>query len=190
MPDERAGRVSPATEHGVEARFASGDQTAFETLFRAWQGEVFRWVARIVRDRAAAEDVTAEAFWRAYRSRARFDPARSFGAWMRRIATNAALDHLRRARHDAGLAVDVAGLHAAHAAGDPSASRDAREAVLRAVGRLSPALRVVVTLALVEEQPYAEIADALGISVAAVKVRVFRAVRALRRELERQGVRP
>lgn len=188
MRDERADPASPATDAALEMRFAAGDVAAFEALFRAWHGEVFRWVARIVRDRAAAEDVTAEAFWRAYRGRARFDPSRSFGAWMRRIATNAALDHLRRARADGGRVADVAGLPATDAR--EASSRDDRDAVLTAVGRLSPALRVVVTLALVEEQPYAEIADALGISVAAVKVRVFRAVRALRSDLERLGVRP
>ena len=186
MPDERAEPVSPTTDSGLEARFAAGDVAAFEALFRAWQGEVFRWVVRIVRNRTAAEDVTTEAFWRAYRSRARFDPARSFGAWMRRIATNAALDHLRRAQRDSGRAVDAAGLVAANTA----PARETDEAVTAAVGRLSPTLRVVVTLALVEERPYAEIADALDISVAAVKVRVFRAVRALRRDLERLGVRP
>ena len=187
MPDERGEPVSPTTDSGLEDRFAAGDVAAFEALFRAWQGEVFRWVVRIVRDRAAAEDVTAEAFWRAYRSRARFDPARSFGAWMRRIATNAALDHLRRAQRDSGRAVDAAGLAAA---ANTAPARETDEAVTAAVGRLSPTLRVVVTLALVEERPYAEIADALDISVAAVKVRVFRAVRALRRDLERLGVRP
>ena len=54
------------------------------------------------RDGSAADDVLVEAFWRAYRARARFDPSRSFGAWMRRIATNAALDHVRAARRRTG----------------------------------------------------------------------------------------
>jgi len=49
---------------------------------------------------------------------------------------------------------------------------------------------VAATLALVEEQPYDEIADALGTSVGAVKLRVFRAVRLLRKQLNRVGVRP
>ncbi len=71
-------------------RFVSGDQDAFESLFRQLSGEVHRWIMRIVRNESAADDVVVEAFWRAYRGRARFDPSRSFGAWMRRIATNAA----------------------------------------------------------------------------------------------------
>ena len=79
-------------------RFSTGDADAFETLFRKFEREVYRWVNRIVREPSDAEDVVVEAFWRAHRGCARFDPARSFGAWIRRIATNAALDHLRATR--------------------------------------------------------------------------------------------
>src|SRR5262245_17931667 len=81
--------------------FVSGDQTAFEALFREHQRDVYGWIVRLVRDPSAAEDLTVEAFWRAYRSRARFDPSRSFGAWMHRIAINVALDHLKRAERSA-----------------------------------------------------------------------------------------
>jgi RNA polymerase sigma-70 factor (ECF subfamily) len=65
--------------------------------------------------------------------------------------------------------------------------RDRRPHAFR---RLSPKLQVVATLALVEEQPYAEIADALGLPVGTVKSRVFRAIRALRKELAVLGIRP
>src|SRR5580765_8007549 len=85
MPDELDGELLE--------RFVQGDQTAFETLFRKFEADVYRWIMRIVRDRSASDDVLVEAFWRAYRGRARFDASRSFGAWLRRIATNAALDH-------------------------------------------------------------------------------------------------
>jgi RNA polymerase sigma-70 factor (ECF subfamily) len=67
----------------VLEQFAHGDLDAFETLFRQHQGEVYGWIVRIVRDRGIAEDLTLETFWRVYRSRARFDPGRSFGAWVR-----------------------------------------------------------------------------------------------------------
>src|SRR5258708_28659164 len=83
-------------------RFVQGDQDAFESLFRQFEIEVFHWILRLVRDASTAEDVLVEAFWRAYRARARFDSSRSFGAWMRRIATNAARDHLRSVRPQAG----------------------------------------------------------------------------------------
>ncbi|WP_051979493.1 RNA polymerase sigma factor [Edaphobacter aggregans] len=56
--------------------------------------------------------------------------------------------------------------------------------------RLPPKLQVAATLALIEDQPYKEIAEALGISTAAVNLRVFRALRLLRKELKRQRVEP
>src|SRR3984957_18228018 len=79
-------------------RFATGDLEAFASLFRQYQREVYRWVMRIVRDTAVAEDLTVEAFWRAHKAHAGFDPEANFAAWLRRIATNLALDHLRKRR--------------------------------------------------------------------------------------------
>jgi RNA polymerase sigma-70 factor (ECF subfamily) len=167
-------------------RFAHGDLDAFETLFRQFQGEVFRWTVRIVRDRGIAEDLTIETFWRIHRAHARFDPARSFGAWARRVATNAALDYLKTARVETELPEELP----ATALPNPGIERDVRERVREAFGQLPPKLQIAATLALVEEEPYAEIADSLGISLGAVKLRVFRAVRILRKRLKELGVEP
>jgi RNA polymerase sigma factor (sigma-70 family) len=61
---------------------------------------------------------------------------------------------------------------------------------MRAFRRLPPKLKVAATLALIEEQSYKDIAEALGISTGAVKVRIFRALRFLRKELQRRGIEP
>jgi RNA polymerase sigma factor (sigma-70 family) len=169
-------------------RFAAGDEEAFESLFRQYQGIVYRWLLRIVRNTAAAEDLTIETFWRAYRAHARFDAQTGrWAGWLRRIATNVALDSLRRARREVPLPEDLRD-------NQPSASwpeqAELRGKILAAMRHLSPKLRVAVLLALIEEEPYEEIADALGISANAVKVRVFRGVRILRKELARAGVQP
>jgi RNA polymerase sigma-70 factor (ECF subfamily) len=166
-------------------RFVAGDQEAFEALFRQLSGEVHRWVMRIVRDESAADDVLVEAFWRAYRGRARFDPSRSFGAWLRRIATNAALDELRAQRKRAGTATADERL-AAPASADGSIA----QSVALAFRALPPKLQLVASLALIEERPYAEIAEALSLPVGTVKSRVSRAAEALRKELARMGIRP
>ena len=168
-------------------RFAAGDVEAFEALFRQHQCEVYGWILRVVRDRATAEDLTIETFWRMYRAHARFDAAKgNCTAWLRRIATNAALDHLRRTRREVPLTEDPP-----DASKVPAAERsELRRTILSAMNSLSPRLRVAVVLALVEEESYNRIAEALGISVSAVKVRVFRGVRILRKELSRAGVRP
>ena len=167
-------------------QFALGDLAAFETLFRQHQADVYRWTVRIVRDPAAAEDLTIETFWRIYRAHARFDPTRSFGAWARKVATNAALDHLKTARPELALIEDFP----AKDATDPGVQRDIRERTQQAFRALPARLQVVATLALIEEQPYKEIAEALGISVGAVKLRVFRAIRQLRKNLKQLGIEP
>ena len=170
--------------------FTRGDIQAFETLFRKYQGEVYGWIVRIVRDPGAAEDLTIETFWRIYRARTRFDPCRPFGAWARRIATNLALEHLSRHRAERPLDPDLPPLAASRAAPDPAVGGEVRAKVAAAFGELPAKLRAAATLALIEQTPYAEIADALGISINGVKSRVFRAVRLLRRSLEKRGVRP
>jgi RNA polymerase sigma-70 factor, ECF subfamily len=172
---------APSRTDDQLSRFAAGDLDAFESLFREFQGPVFSWIVKIVRDRGAAEDLTIETFWRIYRARARFDPRRSFAAWARRIATNEAISHLRP------LAV-VTGHSAETASVDPDIAL--REAIGVAFRSLPPKLQGTALLALVEQEPYDEIAAALGISVGAVKSRVFRAVRLLRKKLERMGVTP
>jgi RNA polymerase sigma-70 factor (ECF subfamily) len=174
-----------AIDRGLLERFVQGDQDAFETLFRQFETEVYRWTRRILQDTSAAEDVVVETFWRVYRGRARFDPSRSFGAWIRRIATNVALDHLKASRpltHSHTTADEIP----APAGPDHELS----ETVALAFHRLAPKLQVVARLALIEEWPYADIADALDLPVGTIKSRVFRATRALRKELTRQGVQP
>lgn len=176
----------PVLEQRTELleRFANGDLDAFETLFRQFQNEVFRWIVRIVRDPTTAEDLTIETFWRVHRAHARFDPKRSFGAWARRIATNVALDYLKAKRPESVLPGDWPGA----ALPDPGVQQDVRERVGRAFCQLPTKLRIAATLALIEEEPYQEIAEGLGISVGAVKLRVFRAIRLLRKRLKQLGV--
>jgi RNA polymerase sigma-70 factor (ECF subfamily) len=166
------------------ARFAAGDLDAFESLFRQYQREVFRWIMRIVRNTATAEDLTVEVFWRAHRAHARFDAAKgNFAGWLRRIATNVAIDHLRRSRTEVSLPEDLPAI----APLPLKEQTELRQHIHSAIAKLSPNVRSAVLLALVEEEPYEEIASALGISVNAVKVRVFRGVRILRKELLKLG---
>jgi RNA polymerase sigma-70 factor (ECF subfamily) len=165
-------------------RFAAGDLDAFEALFRQHQREVYAWVVRIVRDRGIAEDLTVETFWRIYRARARFNPEGNFQGWARRIATNAALDYLRSARHETDLPENLAGPPEP----DSAIRRETREQIKRAFHQLPAKYRLVATLALIEEEPYNKIAEATGLSAGLVKIRVFRAVRLLRKKLSTLSV--
>ncbi len=167
-------------------RFAQGELEAFETLFRQFQGQVYGWILRIVRDTGAAADLTVETFWRIYRARARFNPAGNFGAWTRRIATNVALDHLKSVRREVELPDEVS----QGVPPDPAVRRELRDGIASAFRQLPARFQTVATLALIEEEPYEDIAGALGISISAVKLRVFRAVRLLRKKLKRLGIEP
>ena len=167
-------------------RFARGEIDAFETLVRQFQGDIYAWIVRIVRDPGAAEDLTVETLWRVYRARHQFRPDGNFGAWARRIATNLAIDHVRRKRPEESLLEEPAGVPQP----DRMLQQETRQKIQLAFRRLPAKLQVPAMLALVEEQSYEEIAEALGTSVGAVKQRVFRAVRMLRERLTKLGVRP
>ncbi len=161
-------------------RFAAGDLEAFEVLFRQHQKEVYAWIVRIVRDAGIAEDLTVETFWRIYKHRSQFRPDGNFRAWARRIATNASLDHLRHARQEVTLPENLACAKSP----DSAVGRETRDDINKAFRELPAKYRLVATLALVEEESYNNIAQAVGISESLVKVRVFRAVRMLRKKLD------
>jgi len=180
----------PERSDNVLDRFRQGDLDAFESLFREHQRSVYGWILRIVRNSAAAEDLTVETFWRIHRAHARFEPARPFEPWARRIATRAAIDWLRARRPESELTDrDVADLPS-NSSPDPGIAAEIRLKTAQAFGRLPPSLRVAAMLAVVEEQPHKDVAAALGISVGAVKLRVFRAIRLLRKDLLEQGITP
>jgi RNA polymerase sigma-70 factor (ECF subfamily) len=167
-------------------QFRNGDVDAFETLFRQHQRAVYGWILRILRNPAVAEDLTVETFWRIYQARARFQPECGFEGWARRIATRAAFDFLRSARAESELPEEIP----VPAGTDPAVTDEIRRKTALAFGRLPPKLRIAAILAVVEERPQKEVAQALGISGAAVKLRVFRALRLLRKDLASQGIRP
>jgi len=180
----------PEPASNVLDQFRLGDLDAFESLFRAHQRSVYGWILRIVRDPAIAEDLTIETFWRIHRAHARFEPLRPFEPWARRIATRAALDWLRARRPEAELTPEDEAALPLAPIGDPGVAAEIRLRTAQAFARLPPRLRVAAILSVVEEQPHKDVAAALGISVTAVKLRVFRALRLLRKDLESQGIKP
>jgi RNA polymerase sigma factor (sigma-70 family) len=196
MPDGSSnatlGAPSPdlRAQDSVLQRFRDGDLDAFEALFREHQRPVYGWILRMVRNTAAAEDLTVETFWRIHRAHDRFQPEFPFGPWARRIATRAALDWLRAQRPEVELTAEMAGTLPSASKGNPGVAAEIRLKTAQAFGRLPPSLRAAAVLAVVEEQPHKEVAAALGITVGAVKLRVFRALRLLRKDLEKQGITP
>jgi RNA polymerase sigma factor (sigma-70 family) len=168
--------VAPANDVPADA------DLAFEQLYRSGRDDVYAYVAGLLRDRSAAEDVTAAAFERAYRKRSRFDPRRgSPRAWVFGIARNAALDELRRRGRQAEMTVEAAD----DAASTPElAERDERRLAVRiAIGRLAARDRELISLKFFAGLTNPEIATTLGISESNAGTRLHRAVAKLREVL-------
>jgi RNA polymerase sigma-70 factor, ECF subfamily len=177
----------PRRSRGVnQALLATAEQAppaadlAFEQLYRSSRDDVYAYVASLLRDRAAAEEVTAAAFERAYRKRRRFDRRRGEPrAWLFGIARNAALDELRRRGRHAELAADPEDL--ATAAVGESAEQSARRlAVAAALAALEPRERELIALKFFAGLANAEIAAVLGLSESNAGTRLHRAVNKLR----------
>jgi RNA polymerase sigma factor (sigma-70 family) len=154
----------------------------FDALYRETASDVFAYVMTLLRDRSAAEDVTATAFERAYRRQSGFDPKRGTQrAWMFGIARNAALDELRARKRNAALLSDPEDLDARRDddTGDESALR--RAAVAAALAQLDPRERELIALKFHSGLNNTEIAKVLNISVANAGTRVHRAVTRLRK---------
>ena len=151
----------------------------FEALYRAARDDVFAYVATLLRDRGAAEDVTAQAFERAFRKSKSYDARRgSERAWLFGIARNAALDELRKRKRTAELSgepVDVG------AETEEQAERALRRAAVRAaIGALDPRDRELIALKFHAGLSNAEIAKVIGASESAAGTRLHRAVTKLR----------
>ncbi len=153
---------------------------AFDRLYRSSRDDVYAYVASLVRDTAAAEDVTATAFERAFRKRSRFDPRRGEPrAWLFGIARNAALDELRRRGRQTKLAAEPADLAAAPTHESAEAS-ERRLAVSTALGSLEPRERELIALKFFAGLTNAEIAAVVGTSESNVGTKLHRAMTKLR----------
>jgi RNA polymerase sigma-70 factor, ECF subfamily len=155
------------------------ERERFEALYRECAADVYAYAASLLRDRAAAEDVTALTFERALRHRRRFDASRgSARAWLFGLARNAALDELRRRRRSAPLLVELSDEAPGAEADEDLADR--HTAVRAGLQRLAPREREVILLKFLGRLSNGELARALGTSESNAGTRVHRALTRLR----------
>ncbi len=172
--------MSVATESAPAPAEAERAAESFEDLYRRTFPRVYAYVASLLRDRSGAEEVTAQAFERAYRRRSSYRPGRGpVEAWLFGIARNAALDELRRRGRRARLEDD---------APDPSsATEDEADGLLRratvraALGSLDARERDLIALKFAGGLSNAEIAGVLGTSESNAGTRLHRTIEKLRR---------
>jgi RNA polymerase sigma-70 factor, ECF subfamily len=180
--EQRSNGVNDAaTEELRSGPLSLATPQSFEDLYRDTFPRVYAYVASLLRDRSAAEDVTALAFERAYRKRARFSARRgSPEAWVFGIARNAALDELRKLRRRASLQSEPADVWSPGP--DEEAERAfRREEVRTALASLDARDRDLVALKFAGGLSNGEIARVLGISETNVGSRLHRAVEKLRK---------
>ena len=171
----------------------AGDAKAFEALVVKYQRRIARHVARYLKAAGDVEDVVQETFIRAYRGLASFRGDSAFYSWLYRIATNAALNHLKRQPHDVLLGDDAPeeradvfepGVSDGEHPERTMIAKQIAEAVQRALSKLQPNLAEPLMLYEVEGKPYAEIAAMLGVPIGTVRTRIFRAREFIARRLE------
>jgi RNA polymerase sigma-70 factor, ECF subfamily len=153
---------------------------AFDQLYRASRDDVYAYVASLVGDAAASEDVTATAFERAYRRRSRFDPSRGEPrAWLFGIARNAALDELRRRGRQTELTAEPTDFTSAPTH-ESVEENERRLAVSAALAVLEPRERELIALKFFAGLRNAEIAVVVGITESNAGTKLHRAMTKLR----------
>ena len=169
-------------------RAKKGDSRAFDLLVLKYQGRVAQLVARYLNNAAEVEDVTQEAFIKAYRALPNFRGDSAFYTWLYRIAANAAKNHLvalgRRPSSDMALddseVFDVPGLLKDHESPDEVIMGQQLEILIsRTIEELPVELRAALTLREFEGLSYEEIADVLECPIGTVRSRIFRAREAI-----------
>jgi len=183
-------------EGTLVAQAREGDTRAFGELVRRYEGKIFRLAQHVTQNREDAEDVLQETFMKAYEHLDQFKGDSKFYTWIVRIAVNQALMKLRRKKTDKSVSIDenidtgedtvVREIAAWGEDPEQQFSREELGEILdHAIQSLEPLYRSVFVLRDIEELSTEETADALGLSVPAVKSRLLRARLQLREKLTR-----
>ena len=168
------------TDDDLVRRSQAGDQTAFSELMTRHRAAVYRTAWRLTGDHAEADDLSQEAFVKAYRALGSFRGESKFRTWVVRIVMNLAFT----ARQSRRPSVSIEELQALPGGEMPADRRLLGGQVRAAVERLPPRQRQVLLLKVYEGLKFQEIADLAGISVGTAKATFFHAVRSLRRRLD------
>jgi RNA polymerase sigma-70 factor (ECF subfamily) len=187
--------LTQSTDDELVRSAQEGHQPAFAELTRRNYSSSFKLALSILRDRQEAEDEVQNAYWKAYRHIGQFQQDSKFSTWMTRIVVNQCLMRLRQTRRAKFLYLDdtIIGeergtLELVDRADTPEKQLGSKELSIlihREISHIPPLLRNVFVLRDVDELPMDQVADRLGISVAAAKSRLLRARLELRSRMEK-----
>jgi RNA polymerase sigma-70 factor (ECF subfamily) len=190
-PSAALANANASQDWDLVQRCLQGDSMAFADLVRRYERLVFRIAGGFLRDRGEVEDVAQEAFLKAYEALAGFRAGAPFGPWIAQIATRTCYDRLRARQRRGEVAWDDLSLSeqsearsfaAGRPADDTTAARDLAE---RALATLPPKDRQALMLADAMGHTAAEVGQMMGCTALAVRLRLHRARRAMRKAAER-----
>lgn len=169
---------------------AGGDAKALERLFMRHQTRVFRYLVRMMRDEAMAEDVMNDVFMAAWQGASRYEGRSAASTWLISIAHNKAISVLRKRREATGVDDDaVSRMVDEDDTPDVTVAKQDKASMMRAaIAALSDDHRTIIDLVYYQEQTVAEAADVLGIPEATVKTRMFYARKRLGEIMKERGL--
>jgi len=192
---------SPGTDEELVAAAKSGDELAFEMLIKRYQSRIFALALRYTRIHEDAEDIVQQTFQKVFVYLRRFQEKSSFATWLTRIAINESLMFLRRGRAAREISIDdprsedtsSRELEILDSNPNPEMSYLQQETVhilFSAMAQLRPALRITMELKELRELSGSDTARHLGVSLSAVKARVFHGRTKLRQILRHSTTSP
>jgi|SRR5687767_14181267 RNA polymerase sigma-70 factor, ECF subfamily len=175
-------------------RVQAGDKTAFDLLVKKYQSKIAKLIARFIHDSAEVEDVTQEAFIKAYRGLANFRGESAFYTWMYRIAINTAKNHLvSMGRKTPDISIDAQeaeqyeGVSYLKEYATPESltlADEVKQTVFESIEKLPMELKTAITLRELEGLSYEEIAQVMDCPIGTVRSRIFRAREAIDESLK------
>jgi RNA polymerase sigma-70 factor (ECF subfamily) len=189
--------VSPSDAE-LAGQALAGSESAFRELVARYAAVTVNFIARMVHDRALAEDLAQDAFIRAFQRLSGYDPQRKFSSWFFQVAHNVTIDHLRRKKLQT-VSLDQLVEHGHpgtvddHAGSSPAAQAEAgalASALELALARIRPEHRAAIVLHYQEGFGHSEISSILGVPIGTVKTYLHRGRKELARLLSAQGWGP
>lgn len=172
------------------SRCKRGERNAQFELYRLYSKAMFAVCRNILSDPMEAEDAMQEAFFKAFDKMEQFSGQVAFGAWLRRIAVNTSIDHLKRKRPDMLSLDEFPSLDSRPSlAAENENVESCLEAVMEAMQQLPNGYRLVLTLRLVEEYDYPDIAQMMGTSQSNARSQYSRAKQRLLELLQNKGLK-
>jgi len=181
--------IQPADDCELVARIAAQDQAALRALYARHANRVFRFVLRLVRQEAIAEELTNEVFAEAWRNAGSFEGKASSGTWLLSIAHHRSVSWLRRRREDGWNEEAAAEIPDPDDDPEVALQKTNKAALLRrCLRQLSPEQREVLDLVYYHEMSIREVSSIVGIPESTVKTRMFYARKRLSELLQAAGV--